>query len=184
MSDIENGQSGKQDQVFIVEQNSLLSAMTEASPDAVILADQSLQIVYCNAAACSLFEYERDELIGMSCALLVPEDIRGAFQAFLSRPDRAYSMNTNGSIIETRCLKKTGGQVAIETSNFAWKRGDTIYFGSIFHDIPERKEAEKRLTEAFSAVKQLQGLLPICSWCKKVRDDSGFRRYRFVFPTP
>lgn len=32
----------------------------------------------------------------------------------------------------------------------------------------------KQLEEALSQVKQLQGLLPICSYCKKVRDDQNY----------
>jgi hypothetical protein len=36
-----------------------------------------------------------------------------------------------------------------------------------------RKEKEK-LEEALAQVKTLSGLLPICSYCKKIRDDSGY----------
>jgi DNA-binding response OmpR family regulator len=32
----------------------------------------------------------------------------------------------------------------------------------------------KELEEAISNVKQLQGLLPICSYCKKIRDDGNY----------
>jgi phosphoserine phosphatase RsbU/P len=32
----------------------------------------------------------------------------------------------------------------------------------------------RRLEEALSNVKQLQGLLPICSYCKRIRDDQNY----------
>jgi sigma-B regulation protein RsbU (phosphoserine phosphatase) len=32
----------------------------------------------------------------------------------------------------------------------------------------------KALEEALARVKQLQGLLPICSYCKKIRDDQNY----------
>jgi CheY-like chemotaxis protein len=32
----------------------------------------------------------------------------------------------------------------------------------------------KALEEALAQVKQLQGMLPICSWCKKIRDDQNY----------
>ncbi len=35
-------------------------------------------------------------------------------------------------------------------------------------------ERVRELEEALSRVQQLQGLLPICSYCKKVRDDSNY----------
>jgi hypothetical protein len=36
------------------------------------------------------------------------------------------------------------------------------------------RELERRVTEAVARVKRLHGLLPICSSCKKVRDDKGY----------
>ncbi len=51
----------------------------------------------------------------------------------------------------------------------------------VFHDITERKQAEKEreklineLKEALVNVKTLSGLLPICANCKKIRDDKGY----------
>ena len=48
------------------------------------------------------------------------------------------------------------------------------------HEIERRKKAEKELDKvvqdlqkALSEVKTLQGILPICSHCKKIRDDQG-----------
>lgn len=38
----------------------------------------------------------------------------------------------------------------------------------------ELREEKERLEEALSEVKTLSGLLPICSHCKKIRDDSGY----------
>jgi PAS domain S-box-containing protein len=49
-----------------------------------------------------------------------------------------------------------------------------------FIDITDRKEAERErekliseLSSALSEVKRLEGLLPICAACKKIRDNSG-----------
>ena len=48
-------------------------------------------------------------------------------------------------------------------------------------DISDRVKAEnekahviEKLKQTLSKVKQLSGLLPICSSCKKVRDDKGY----------
>lgn len=38
----------------------------------------------------------------------------------------------------------------------------------------ERNEMNQQLKEAFARIKTLQGLIPICAWCKKVRDDKGY----------
>ncbi|MBN9122129.1 MAG: CHASE3 domain-containing protein [Planctomycetes bacterium] len=36
------------------------------------------------------------------------------------------------------------------------------------------EERTRQLQESLGKVKQLQGLLPICAWCKKVRDDQNY----------
>lgn len=38
----------------------------------------------------------------------------------------------------------------------------------------ERERLIRELQEALAKVKTLTGLLPICAWCKSVRDDSGY----------
>jgi CheY-like chemotaxis protein len=38
----------------------------------------------------------------------------------------------------------------------------------------EREQMIVRLREALEQVKTLQGMLPICAWCKKVRSDEGY----------
>ena len=38
----------------------------------------------------------------------------------------------------------------------------------------EREKLIQELQEALAKVKTLSGLLPICAWCKKVRDDKGY----------
>lgn len=35
------------------------------------------------------------------------------------------------------------------------------------------RELEQRVAEAMAEIKVLSGMLPICAWCKKVRDDDG-----------
>jgi len=54
-------------------------------------------------------------------------------------------------------------------------------FVTIFSDITERKNAAiekdrliKELQKAANEIKTLRGILPICSHCKKIRDDKGY----------
>ena len=35
-------------------------------------------------------------------------------------------------------------------------------------------ELKRRVAEEIGRVRVLSGLLPICAWCKKVRDDAGY----------
>jgi len=51
----------------------------------------------------------------------------------------------------------------------------------VLTDITERKEAaealeeeRRRLQQALEEVRTLQGIVPICAYCKKIRDDEGY----------
>src|SRR4030095_8260708 len=59
--------------------------------------------------------------------------------------------------------------------------GQTVGNILVFRDVSERKqhEAEREkliaeLQQALASVKTLRGLLPLCPWCKQMRDDDGY----------
>jgi len=56
--------------------------------------------------------------------------------------------------------------------------GLTKPYGSLFRELSRNREELQRekehLQRSLAEVKELKGLLPICSHCKKIRDDSGY----------
>ncbi|HWR59708.1 MAG TPA: PAS domain S-box protein, partial [Thermodesulfovibrionales bacterium] len=59
--------------------------------------------------------------------------------------------------------------------------GKVVASVTAFQDITERRKTEEekeRLIEALqtalSEVKVLKGLIPVCAWCRKIRDDKGY----------
>lgn len=47
-------------------------------------------------------------------------------------------------------------------------------YGAIKQADKEKSRLIIELQDALAEVKTLSGLLPICSWCKKIRDDKGY----------
>ena len=41
-------------------------------------------------------------------------------------------------------------------------------------ELEERKAIQRKLKETLDNVKTLEGLVPICAKCKKIRDDKGY----------
>jgi|GEM_PF-6016518 len=84
--------------------------------------------------------------------------------------------------IETAFIAKDGRRISLEgNTSVKLVEGRPMYTRAIFHDISARKEAEiemerliAELQKSLAEVKTLSGLLPICSWCKKIRDDKGY----------
>jgi PAS domain S-box-containing protein len=83
-------------------------------------------------------------------------------------------------VIEVR--HRSGRTVWLEINKQPYVRGDAIAgFIGVARDITTRvgleQEREKlidELQDALARIRTLRGLLPICSSCKKVRDDKGY----------
>lgn len=75
-----------------------------------------------------------------------------------------------------------GRKIHVEGSaSCRFEDGKPVATRAIFRDISKRKavegERERLILElqaALAEVKTLSGLLPVCGWCKKIRDDSGY----------
>jgi PAS domain S-box-containing protein len=75
---------------------------------------------------------------------------------------------------EIRHIESTEGVVLDD-------QGTVIRVVGINRDVTKRKHAEEErerliaeLRQALAEVKTLSGLLPMCAWCHKVRDDAGY----------
>ena len=80
--------------------------------------------------------------------------------------------------------KKKNGELYWESASISPikdPQGSVTHFLAVKEDITQRKQAEeerekliKELQFALDNVKTLQGLIPICANCKKIRDDTGY----------
>lgn len=66
----------------------------------------------------------------------------------------------------------------IITASIVFVIGLLVFSARRLQDLARtRKKLEKTnedLVKAFAEVKTLRGIIPICSFCKKIRDDEGF----------
>lgn len=72
----------------------------------------------------------------------------------------------------------------IISSSLRNSRGEIVAGIEAVRDITERKTAEieredliAQLKEAVEKINTLKGLLPMCAWCRKIRDDSGYWKH-------
>ena len=115
-------------------------------------------------------------------SLLQPEDavvFRSRFKALLKNPkDKQIEARIiSGRFKKCHVLIKTALHKGIPGS----AKPEELELLLMVMDITERKASEenntrliRELTHALNQVKHLSGLLPICSYCKKIRDDKGY----------
>ena len=90
------------------------------------------------------------------------------------------SIDGTGDHFETLHKRRDGTFYEVEISTSAtFYRGQKLIF-CICRDITQRKQAEREreqliteLREALAEINTLRDILPVCSFCKKVRDDTG-----------
>lgn len=115
----------------------------EAGTDAFMLIDiKTLRIVDANNAACRLYGYGKDELLGMKVIALSAEPkksttaIRNVIAENASHFSLRYHKRKDGTVFP----------VEISAGTFTFKERDLIF--SIFRDITERKQSEQALQDS------------------------------------
>jgi PAS domain S-box-containing protein len=120
----------------------------EGAMDAIFVADvYTGRLIDCNPAAEKLVEREKSELIGQHQRILhPPEEDEGEFRGGFR--ERLMDKNQKSQLAETRIVTKSGAfkDVMIATSIFK-VRGKEVIQG-IFHDITERRKAEKAIMDS------------------------------------
>jgi PAS domain S-box-containing protein len=161
------------------EARARLAAIVESSNDAIVGLSLEGVIVSWNAGAEVMFGQGFEEVIGRTSAVLAPPAAPNDMPAILEQLTRGEFVKN----FETVFLKKDGGpvHVAVAVSPIKNSFGKVIGASMIARNIDEMKAAEaereqliSKLQEALSQVSTLRGLLPICSCCKKIRDDQGY----------
>ena len=129
----------------------------------------------------TILGYKPEEIVGKKHIydLLAPgiqEEFKKAASEMFRRQDMFCS-------ILKRNLHKEGRTVCLSTSGepILDKDGVLLGYRGVDTDITERMQMEEEKTKliaelqsALADVKTLSGLLPICSACKRIRDDRGY----------
>jgi len=157
----------------------LMSLITRQVSDSVIAADLDFRIIFSNVAFERLYGYSSGEVLGRIPDFLNAEPVAPEIQQEIydtvsdGRPWRGEVLNR----------RRDNSTFPCELSVFplADEEGRIFAFAGTQRDITDRKQAEEErealiveLREALQQVKTLRGIVPICSNCKKVRDDRGF----------
>ena len=157
-----------------------LAAIVEGSDDAIISKTLDGVITSWNMAAEILYGYTAAEAIGeQSISLRIPPEHLNEIPDLLERIVRGERIFHHEAVYR----RKDGHDICVSLtiSPIRDNAGAIIGTSTIARDITERelvrKEREKliaELQEALLKVKALKGLLPICAWCKKIRNDQGY----------
>jgi PAS domain S-box-containing protein len=121
----------------------LFNLVVEAAPSAMVLVNERGRITLVNLQAEKLFGYERDELLGESVEMLVPERFRRGHSGLRSFFNESAVARPMGAGRDLYARRRDGGEVPVEIGlNPIQSGGETLTLAAIT-DITERKRAEE-----------------------------------------
>lgn len=149
--------------------------LIEESRDGIVILDSNGKVYEANKRYADMLGYSMEEVHQLHVwdwdTLFTKEQLVKMIQ----------TIDDSGDHFETCHRRKDGTLIDVELSNNgAVYRGQKLIF-CVCRDITDRKKAAKereklirKLKEALAEIKTLRGIIPLCSFCNKVRDDKGY----------
>jgi PAS domain S-box-containing protein len=152
-------------------------ATFECAASGIAHIDIDGQFLRVNRMLCDFTGYTREELDKTTfCEISHPDD----FDAYQECISQLLAGKSSAFSIEKRFFRKNGSPfwASLTLSLVCKTSGDPDYVIGIIEDISERKRMEGDLADkiaqleaALAKVKLLEGIIPICMFCKRIRDD-------------
>jgi hypothetical protein len=139
----------RKDIASILERNGqMVAALLESASQAIVGSDHAGRIVLANARTEAMFAYPRQELLGSSIEMLLPEAARARHQRdradFFANPrvrDMGIGMELSGR-------RKDGVQFPVEVSLSYVRTEEGLFAIAFVTDISQRKRLEEQLMHA------------------------------------
>jgi PAS domain S-box-containing protein len=119
--------------------------LLEAAPDAMVVVNQSGEIVLLNVQAEKQFGYHRDELVGQKVRNIIPEGFAERLIADGTRTAAEALAQQIGTGIELTGRRKNGSEFPIEIMLSPLESAEGILVTAAIRDISVRRDAEKHL---------------------------------------
>ena len=132
-----------------------LAAILETMLDGVITIDGAGIMQSCNPAACRLFGYAADELIGRNVNILMPAPYHEEHDGYLRAFQETGVRRIIGYGREVVGVTKTGRRFPMDLAVTELRLGDRRWFTGIVRDVSARKAAEERQEELVARLQQL-----------------------------
>jgi PAS domain S-box-containing protein len=135
--------------------------LLEAAPDAIVEVSGQGTIVLVNRIAEQMFGYERDELLGQSVDLLVPDVVRATHYQHRDRYLEHPRTRPMGSGLDLHARRRDGTLFPVEISLSPIRTEAGMHVTAVIRDVTERKRAEqevRKMQQSYTAELEARNL--------------------------
>lgn len=141
----------------VAEQDPFRS-LAETTPDAIVTANASDDIVYVNPAAERLLGYAASEMVGRPVTMIVPEAMRELHHAAFLRYVETGNANLVGRTVVVDAQRRDGSLVPVELSLGAAGKGQDVTLTAVIRDISERVKHQRNVAAQLAVTAVLAGM--------------------------
>jgi PAS domain S-box-containing protein len=125
-----------------------LRALLEAARDGILMTDPEGRLVMVNGQVEAMFGYRREDLLGRSLEILVPEGLRELRDASRKGASTDAGSHSKGVMLEVVGRRKDGSALALELSLSPLETAAGPVMLSVLRDMTDRKHMEEALQQA------------------------------------
>jgi two-component system sensor kinase FixL len=133
----------------------LLKAIIDNAIDGIITIDDRGKIESINPAACKLFQYTPEDVIGNNVSMLMPPPDREQHDEYINRYQRTHEPHIIGIGREVLGLRKDSTRFPFRLAVSEVQYSGRKIFTGFIHDLSREKEAEEALKEYATHLEEL-----------------------------
>ena len=146
-----------------------LGIAIDSSPAMLAYWDRNQRCLFANHAYLRWFGRPADRMVGVTM-----RELLGPLYE-LNLPHIEAALRGERQEFEREIPDPAGGSPRCSLATYVPHVVDGAVQGFVAHvaEVTRLKQVEAELRDALAQIRTLRGLIPLCAWCRKIRNDAG-----------